>query len=182
MKPISGHPIIYVDVETGGLDPERHALLSIGAVCGENTFEIRIRPVGLVEDQALAVNGIKREDLEDGVSEYEALDQFISFVRSVSGGSKPMLGGYNTQFDARFLRDLFHRHDRSFDDLFWYKQLDVFSMALGAIGRSGCSHLKDLYKIIFGVDPPVSHSALADAQTARMIALWFDSGKGKDQE
>lgn len=106
-------PIIVVDVETGGLNPETDALLGIGAVelvvvdgvwQKGRMFEVAVEPVpGLRLDQeALVVNGWPWPDMER-VDEAAAALWFADFLRLCGVNHRWVMGGYNTHFDRRFL-------------------------------------------------------------------------------
>lgn len=98
------------DVETSGLSPDRHRVLEAGLVW--------IRPDGLVEagisefyhwgdgevdDRALAVNGLRREFLEDLPTFDAAYPELCRFTReAMDAGAVPI--AYNAPFDVRFFR------------------------------------------------------------------------------
>jgi DNA polymerase III epsilon subunit-like protein len=104
--------MLVVDTETGGLDPARHALVSIGAIHMESgaEFSMLIRPAdGLeLEDQAVKVHGLSAEHLEQhGVDEEVAMVAFASWLR-VFGPQDWM--GANPDFDRGFIAAAFRRH------------------------------------------------------------------------
>lgn len=62
--------MIVVDIETTGLDPKNHSILSIGAIDmnnPENKFygECQCEPGKMVSEQALKINGFTQESLMD---------------------------------------------------------------------------------------------------------------------
>ena len=104
--------LIVLDTETGGLDPERHALLSLAAVDSETgeAFVAIIRPAAelLVETEALAKNGFTHEFLEkNGRPEREVLADFALWL---AARRFSLLAGCNVAFDRDFLRAAFARH------------------------------------------------------------------------
>lgn len=180
------HPVIYVDVETSGLDPQKHMLLSIGAVFKDHTFEAKLRPSTfppkVVDDSAMAVNGLSMDGLTaNGEDHFNAAKRFVAFVKEVEVWAAedpgppvlvPMLGGYNTQFDARFIRDwLNYVWKYRMDSIFWYKHIDVFSMAVGL--QMATDNLGALYQDVFDKPLEGAHDALTDAKAARDIAAWI---------
>lgn len=104
-------PIIFLDVETGGRDPARHPLLTVGAVTLGEDGQIS-RPIHLlvkhadycVEPGALAVTGISILEHDRAAQPPAAV---AAALREYAAGvGRVMLGGHNFGFDLRFLRPL----------------------------------------------------------------------------
>ncbi|OLV19974.1 3'-5' exonuclease [Deinococcus marmoris] len=104
-------PIIFLDVETGGRDPARHPLLTIGAVTLGEDGQIS-RPIHLlvkhreycVEPGALEVTGIDILEHDRAAQPPEAVADALR--EYAAGVGRVMLGGHNFNFDLRFLRPL----------------------------------------------------------------------------
>lgn len=100
--------MIVVDVETGGLNPTLNPLLSIGAVDYDNPMNrfygmCHPRSRFLIEESALEINGLKKEDLlKHPTSTKELLESFFAWVNSTSREYK-MLAGENPSFDRDFI-------------------------------------------------------------------------------
>lgn len=89
---LSNNVIVY-DLETGGADPFSTEPIEIGAIVVDiNTMTPKengvfgptlIRPTdfSLLKDEALAKNGIKREDLQAAPEQHVVFDQFTRFCR-----------------------------------------------------------------------------------------------------
>lgn len=111
--PLAGlnQPIIFVDTETGGRDPLRHPLLTVGLVTltaqGEVTrpLHLRVRHDSYdVEPEAMAVNGIDLTEHHAAAQPPgEVADAVRLYAREVG---RVMLGGHNLHFDTGFLRTL----------------------------------------------------------------------------
>lgn len=104
--------LIVIDTETGGLDPARHALLSVAAVDSSDgeAFTAIIRPHSdwLIEPEALAKNGFTHEFLEkNGRPEREVIQDLALWLHARRG---TLLAGCNVAFDRDFLRAAFQRH------------------------------------------------------------------------
>ncbi len=94
------------DTETGGLDGNKNALVSIACVTlDENLNEIerfyslvKDTPDKLIEDRALAVNGITRRQIYE---EGKPVAEVMSKVKELFDGAIPVF--HNGAFDASFI-------------------------------------------------------------------------------
>jgi len=125
---------IFVDLETGGLNPDKHTILQIAAVITDLDLKIQdsfityVKPHPKLETtkDALAINQIKLADLEsapDEPSVARALHQFAHI-----GGKRARFAGYNCKFDLTFLNNLWQRHD-IFEPPYLVPWLDVYDLA-----------------------------------------------------
>ncbi|WP_164473457.1 3'-5' exonuclease [Deinococcus psychrotolerans] len=104
-------PLIFLDTETGGRDPKRHPLLTIGLVTLGLDGQIS-RPLHLlvkhdhyeVETGAMEVNGIDLEAHDAAAQPPEAVAAALREYAAEVG--RVMLGGHNFNFDLGFLRPL----------------------------------------------------------------------------
>ncbi len=101
--------MIIVDVESTGIEPTKHSILSIGAIDflnPKNQFygECRIWDGAHIMDEALAVNGFSREEIvsEKKQTEESLVKSFLTWVESVS---EHTIAGQNPSFD----RDAIHK-------------------------------------------------------------------------
>jgi DNA polymerase III epsilon subunit-like protein len=99
--------MIIVDVETSGTDTRYHSLVSIGAVDFDNpddTFykECHVFEGARIEDEALEVNGMTREQILDKSkpSEAEIIKDFIEWIKDKNDHT---VAGQNPSFDVGFL-------------------------------------------------------------------------------
>jgi len=99
--------MIVVDVETTGIDPRKHSIISIGAVDfnnPSNRFEIECRAFdgAEYEEEALAITGNTKERIFDSnkVSEGDAIKRFVEWTLSLSDHT---VAGQNCYFDLEFL-------------------------------------------------------------------------------
>lgn len=134
--------ILFFDVETTGLDPKIHGMHQLsgmldinGQVVEQFDFKIQPAPHLKIEDSALAVSGITREDLRSYPTEAEVYQKLISILTSnidkFDKFDKAFLAGYNNaSFDNHFLRAFFTRNnDPYFGSWFWSNPLDVMILA-----------------------------------------------------
>jgi DNA polymerase III epsilon subunit-like protein len=128
--------IVFIDTETGGLDPRVHSLLSIGLVRWEDsvitkTKEILINDGKLnVTDAALAINKIDLNRLKiKAISQTEAIQEILLFIEwAGSQQDKITLAGHNVGFDIKFIRNLFESQNYNFDDYFSHRSIDTSSI------------------------------------------------------
>ncbi len=120
-----------IDLETGGLNHEVHEALEITALVIDpieltevSRFTTNIKPVYLsrVEDEALKINHINREDIPNFPSLNQVRSAFSSFVQDACEGDKIYPIGHNYAFDRDFLRDIFQFQ---YYDLFHYAFADT---------------------------------------------------------
>ncbi len=98
--------MIVVDVETGGLDPDKNPLLSVGAVDFDkdsNTFYGKCHPFGPCEitAEALEVNGIDIKEWDNNQSLQKMMESFVKWLKTTRDPST--LAGHNPRFDLDFL-------------------------------------------------------------------------------
>ncbi|MBI0446449.1 MULTISPECIES: 3'-5' exonuclease [Deinococcus] len=168
-------PIIFVDTETGGRDPARHPLLTVGLVTltpqGEVThpLHLRVRHEHYeVEEEAMAVNGI---DLATHHAAAQAPEEVAEVVRAYARAvGRVMLGGHNLAYDLGFLRWLLP----DLKSIFRRGRVDTkltaqFLLHAGILPRKVGTPLDQLAKY-FGLAYQ-AHDALEDARvTARVYA------------
>lgn len=100
--------MIVVDVETTGLDLQKHSIVSIGAVdfsSPENQFyqECRIWDGAEVSQEALEVNGFSEEEVRDPHKKTleEIIKEFFKWVEKVP---EKTIAGQDPAFDKGFLQ------------------------------------------------------------------------------
>lgn len=95
---------VVFDLETTGLDCERHEIIEIGAIrvnrdsSSHDTFTTLIKPRGRVSSKITQLTGLDRATLSsDGIEIGQALTEFREFV-----GDLPLIA-FNLDFDHAFL-------------------------------------------------------------------------------
>lgn len=165
--------MIVVDVETGGIDPLKNPLLSIGAVEFENPtnqFYSEIAPLRELEitEEALKVNGINVEEWKEKEHLGGAMASFHTWVYEVK--LHDVLGGHNPQFDLGFLNVNIRRcaHELPFS----YRTVDLHSIAYShfymdpTMKDDEKNHLtsNEIYKRLNMKTEPKPHNALNGAK------------------
>lgn len=143
--------LVALDVETGGLDPTKHSLLSVGMYDGKREFYRQIRWESYcITPEAMAINGL---DLKLG----EPWERVRDDIRLWLGGVDNTALGFNIgSFDLQFLKfnglDYFH-----------YRSIDLNSCA----AVLGCyeNWKKDFWASFVTSYPGYEqHHALSDAR------------------
>jgi DNA polymerase III epsilon subunit-like protein len=100
--------MIVVDVETTGLDPKRHSIVSIGAIDffnPANQFyqECRIFEGAEITPEALAINGFSEEEIKN--PNKKTLEEIVKdFFKLAESLEDRTIAGENPEFDKGFLK------------------------------------------------------------------------------
>lgn len=183
---------LWIDVETTGLDPkinDPHQLAGFIMVDGviKDEFNIECQPFdwSTVEDEALAISGLERGDLEgrmESVTAYESLNaRLCKYVNKYDKKDKYVLAAYNANFDAQFVNSWFAKHGNPyfFGLCHGGAYFDPLTMALMAEVKAGKQLFFPNRKLevvakTLGVELGNAHNALADIRATREVAqkLW----------
>ena len=181
-----GYLPVVVDVETGGFDWNKHALLEIAAVPidldGEGRFvpgataHAHIAPASgtLLAPPPLDATGIKiSHPLRFKVDERTGLDAIFVPVRAAAKKhdcQRAILVGHNAHFDLNFLNAAVARVQHKRNPFHPFSVFDTVTMAGLAYGQTVLARAAMAAGI--GWDPKEAHSAVYDAeQTARLFCI-----------
>ena len=155
-------------METGGLDPKIHSLLSIGAVDfgnPTNQFYAEIGLYGLENDpRALKINGIDLNDWEDRPTLKRVMNEFYYWIRKIK---TPILAGHNPSFDRDFCNENFLRV--GLGRVFNHRTIDLHSVAFAYLTKNNYNFIPHklysdtIYKAIDMPQEPRPHNALNGA-------------------
>jgi len=133
--------MIVLDVEMTGLDPQKHSILSIGALDLDepiNQFyeECRVWDGAEIQSEALAVNGFSREEAADATkqSEAELIASFIAWATDERIRDRT-LGGQNVAFDRAVIEAACRR--AGVECPFAHRVVDSHSLAWMHMTRRG---------------------------------------------
>lgn len=161
--------MISLDLETSGLIPNRHQILSIGAVHAESNREFYaecyLLPNRDFQDKALEINGITEDQLNDVTkpSLYEIVRQFYLWVETTVPKNERLLLGQNIgQFDVQHLKPEYEYLGLPWQ--FGYHYCDLNSIGVFLSGE--CQSLAKMCKIVNVEPEPKIHNALTGAQKA----------------
>ena len=180
--------VLWLDVETTGLDCRKHGLREVGFIIEIDGVEVdkgvfRINPFTYttkdveIDDYALEISKVSIEDLEsyDRVSYCfkELMKKLVKYVNVNDKNDCFVIAGYNTAFDIGFIKEWFKEMGLldSYKDLFHYKSLDVFSIvfALIHIGLNSAENDKlETMCNYFGIGIE-AHNALSDIEATKKL-------------
>ncbi|MCR6663744.1 MAG: ribonuclease T [Luteimonas sp.] len=183
-KRFRGYLPVVVDVETGGFDWNKHALLEIAAVPldfnddgelipGEAaSAHVEPAPGTLIDPQSLEVTGIDLDHpFRFAKPEREALDHIFAPVRAAvkrHGCQRAILVGHNAHFDLNFLNAAVARTGHKRNPFHPFSVFDTVTLAGVAYGQTVLA--RALQAAGFDWNSKEAHSALYDAeQTARLF-------------
>ena len=119
--------IIFIDTETGGVNPEKAALIQLSGIIridkkDVEKFNFYIKPFenSEVNEKALEIQGRTLEELKTDkyVEEKEVYKQFINlldkYIDKYDRTDKFIVAGYNVRFDVDMLKAFFQRHGNNF--------------------------------------------------------------------
>lgn len=102
---------VVFDLETTGLDPEKHEIIEIGAIrvhrnsTQHDTFQSLVKPIKKIPKKITNLTGINQAMLDaDGETLEAALKGFMEFVGDLN------LVSFNADFDMAFLRNAAAKH------------------------------------------------------------------------
>jgi DNA polymerase-3 subunit epsilon len=181
--------ILFIDTETGGINPDVDSLLSIGLVCWENGEILAKKEIFIkhkeyhIVKRAQSINGITEEFLEKyGITEEMAINELLDFCKlNFSFNNRITIAGHNISFDVNFLKKLFKNNNLSFSKYFSHRFIDTASilMFLSYANKlpNGIISSSEAFKY-YGIYIENRHSAVEDAlATAKMFTKILKNSK-----
>lgn len=134
--------LLFFDLETTGTNPGKHGIHQIsgqividGVIKETFDFHVQPNPKALIEDEALKVGNVTREQILAYPPMHQVYQEFVSMlgkcVDKFNKKDKFFLVGYNNAaFDNQFLRGFFLQNgDVYFGSWFWANSIDVMVLA-----------------------------------------------------
>ena len=180
--------VLWLDVETTGLDCRKHGLREVGFIIEIDGVEVdkgvfKINPYTyttkdvVIDDYALEISKVSIEDLESyDSSSYcfkELMKKLVKYVNVNDKNDCFVIAGYNVAFDIGFIKEWFKEMGLldSYKDLFHYKSLDVFSLVfnLRLLGLNSAENDKlETMCNYFGIGIE-AHNALSDIEATKKL-------------
>jgi ribonuclease T len=175
---------VIVDIETGGFDAQRDALLEIAAVPVVMDAQGRLQPGETaathvapfpganIDPRSLEVTGIDpTHPLRGALEEREALEHVFAPIRKAvkaAGCTRAILVGHNAHFDLGFLNAAIRRTGHKRSPFHPFSVLDTVTLSALAYGQTVLA--KSLQAAGFTWESANAHSAIYDAeQTAALF-------------
>jgi DNA polymerase III alpha subunit (gram-positive type) len=166
--PLTDKHIVWLDIETTGLDPVDHDIIEFAGVREgpEDKLHLYIwpdRPENAAAE-ALEVNGFTSEEWErrGALSMGKALPQITRFL------ADSILAGQNVSFDEGFIKQTMKRYNNR--DKIGYHKLDVATLAIVHLRPLGLKKIR-LHHVcdVLGISNEGEHTAMADVKRARAV-------------
>ena len=117
--------LFYLDLETTGLNPEKHGIIQISAIIEiegmiKDTFNYKVAPFNddLIDGRALETNGLKHEDIimfqDPSIIYNELINLLNKYVDQYNRDDKFWIVGYNSIFDDNFFRKWFRKNNNKY--------------------------------------------------------------------
>ncbi len=169
---------VVVDVETGGFDNRKDALLELAAVIlridekGEisrhrtHSWHIEPFPNANMDPKSLEVNGIKPfSPLRMAVPEDKAMNEFFKIVRrevKVNRCNRAILVGHNAPFDLGFVHSAANRIGCKRNPFHPFSTLDTVTLGAVVYGQTVLARVAQAAGM--GWDSSQAHSAVYDTE------------------
>lgn len=135
---------IYIDLETTGVDPAKNGVIQIAGIISsglpadngvEFNFPVRPFATDAIEEEALSTNRKTREEINlypEANQVYKLFcDMLGRYCDKYNKMDKFLFIGYNSKFDADFLRSWFGKNnDKFFGSWFWNPPIDIMNLAM----------------------------------------------------
>lgn len=179
--------LLFFDLETTGTNPGRNGIHQISGqivIDGKHVqdfdFHVRPNPKAVIEDAALNVGGVTREQVLAYPPMGQVYKEFVAmldkYVDKYNKKDKFFLVGYNNAaFDNQFLRGFFLQNgDNYFGSCFWSNSIDVMVLASAYIAdrRADMENFKlsTVAKFLgVSVSDDSLHNALYDIELTRAV-------------
>ena len=171
--------LLFIDTETGGLDPQKHSLLNLGLVVWDRDKGILYQrevcqklDKYIATKEALDINhfDVKNYDSKDILSATE-IDEVLKRIKEefFNGFEKIPLAGHNVQFDFSFIRAMYDKAGLAFGRMFSHRLVDMFSILQFLIHTQKIPEFVNNSTIAFDyfkIDVHGRHTALGDSVAA----------------
>lgn len=177
--------LLFIDVETSGLDPKKNDILELGIIIEINGIikerhDIYMQPFNYeaLDKKALEVNNFTIEQIRKFAhprTVYPILSQMFSkYVNKYNKTDKFTPCGYNISFDLNFLAEFWNKNDDQYFGSFihWGQKLDAMTI-LSAMQYKGFHEFENIKLATvckyFKIPLLDAHNALADITATRLL-------------
>lgn len=133
---------LFIDTETTGLDPKKHAIIQIAGIVDIDEqvveeFDFSMKPIDgkLFETRALEVNGLSMDAINGFNPSAKIFSMFKSmmaqYINQFDKNDKFVFLAYNASFDYGFVKQWFEDHgDNYFGSYFYKYPIDIPSICI----------------------------------------------------
>lgn len=185
---------VVVDVETGGFDAKKDALLEVAAVLVNFDEKQRLVPVETIhyhvqpfknaniDPESLKITGIDPfHPLRPALEEAEVAERFFAPIREYQkkqGCNRSILVGHNAQFDLGFVNALAERTKYDRNPFHPFSALDTVSLGALAYGQTVLARIAREAGLEY--DSSKAHSAKYDTELTaeifcKIVNTWADN-------
>jgi DNA polymerase III epsilon subunit-like protein len=187
--------LVVWDLETGGLDHEKHEILTVAAKAysgddwepypaDEGEFAspvMKVEDPDNLDERALAVNGITRDQVENGAEPRVVWESFFEWVKRFNRGktrgptTAPLSGGKNIiDFDYKFLRKAMAKHHPKGETGLVFNRrpildLEVLTYLWFEDDADWPGYSMDAMRPYFGLSSEGAHTAIVDVRQTGLI-------------
>ena len=173
---------VVVDLETGGFNSKKNAILEIAITLIEevdeslvvgDTHRFHIEPYEglIVEEESLEFTKIKLDHpLRNAISEEEALKNLFAIINKTRAKyecSRAILVGHNAHFDLSFLNEAIHRNNIKRSPFHPFSVLDTVSLGVITTQQTVLARICDALSIDY--DSNEAHSAAYDSDVTAKV-------------
>lgn len=166
--------ILWIDTETGGLDPQNHSLLSVAFVVTDENMEVTDSYEWFIKHKtysvtagALAINGISILEHDRNAQEQkEVISEMKEFLKKHFNDDKPHIGGHNVKFDLDFMNTFLYKNKEYMYKWFSHRTVDT-CVLLRSIYELGA-----LDKEVFSLQDAIKHFGIDTADGEAHVALY----------
>lgn len=158
--------LVFIDIETTGLNVSKHEIIEIGCILTTpkleviEEFELKIKPERIedADPTSLKINHYKEEEWQDALP----LEKAMKILSEKTKGF--IMVGQNVAFDSMFLE--FNFSKLGIVNEMHYHKLDTISIAWAKLHREPDLNHFSLREMCvrFGIKNEHSHTALSDAR------------------
>lgn len=143
---------VFIDTETGGIDPQKHSLLQIGLVIWDANLGIIDQAEWYIKSNhycftkhAQSMNKFNLLEHNHFAKEPKTVikEMLLFLGRYFDKNYFIPLIGHNVQFDVAFLKEFFKKNHRSFNQYFSHRYIDTYSVYKTLVLAGIISHSLD---------------------------------------
>lgn len=159
-----GNKIVFIDVETTGLNSELHEIIEIAIIGAGVHYNKKIKPLHIetANPVALKINGYNDFEWHNAIHPQQAAEEISDILHAAT------IIGHNVRFDMDFVDELLHRYDchTNYDR----RLIDTITLAHEHLTPCGLQSISlDSCRAFFGWSMLDNHTALKDAQDAMRL-------------